>query len=137
MKPEDSSHVATKRMIEQVNNVSVSKEDLIEAVQEIGELDPEERDFTGHAITIVRLHSGEPEKVKAIMFRLEALARLLAREGAPGWTLALPNEAVLTQEPVFAAAAVQPMIEQNGRVAFERDSFLQKVLDMADLERLG
>jgi hypothetical protein len=71
------------------------------------------------------------------MFRVEALAKLLDAEGAPGWTLPLPNGAVLTQGPVFAAAASEPLVEKEGEVAFDRQKFLAAVLDLADLDEIG
>lgn len=103
----------------------------------VSESSHEDRDMEGHALAAVRLYSHDPSKVKAIMFRLEALANLLVDEGAPGWTLSLSNGAVLTQEPVFAAAAVQPSIEQGGNVVFDRESFLDKVLELAELDEIG
>lgn len=128
---------ATKRMMARVNDTPVSKDELLSVVQEVGQSDPGGHDMTAHAIAAIRLNPGDPGKVKAIIFRLEALARLLAGEGAPGWTLSLPGGAVLTQEPVFAAAAVQPLVEQAGEVTFDREAFLEKVLELAELEEIG
>jgi hypothetical protein len=128
---------STKKMIERINNVPVSKEELLELVDETEQLDPEERCYESHLVTLIRLQHGNHEKVSAIMFRMEALARLLAQEGATGWTLPLPNGGLLTQEPVFAAAAIQPLIEQNGDVAFDREEFFQKVLELAELDEIG
>jgi hypothetical protein len=51
-------------------------------------------------------------------------------------TLLLPNVAVLAQEPVLAAA-VQPLVEQDGDVAFDREAFLEKVLELAEQEKIG
>jgi hypothetical protein len=127
----------TKGMMRQVNATPVSQEELLSVIREVRESGPESRDMTGHALIAVRLYSDDPDKVKAIMFRLEALARLLSEQEAPGWTLSIPNGAVLIQEPVFASAAVQPLVEQDGEVAFEREAFLEKVLDLADLEQIG
>jgi hypothetical protein len=137
MRPKKSWDDATKRMMLQVNETPISKDELINVVQEVGESDPENRDMEGHALVAVRLYSNDPLKVKAIMFRLEALVNLLVDEGASGWTLSLPNGAVLTQEPVFAAAAVQPLIEQDGNVVFERETFLDKVLELAEVDQIG
>jgi hypothetical protein len=136
MKPKKSWDDATKRMMSQVNETSVSKDELLSVVQEVSESNPEDRDMEGHALAAIRLYSNDPDKVKAIMFRLEALVNLLVYEGAPGWTLSLPNGAVLTQEPVFAAA-VQQLIEQDGNVVFDREPFLDKVLELAELDEIG
>jgi hypothetical protein len=49
----------------------------------------------------------------------------------------LPSGAVLTQEPVFAAAAIEPLIEQDGNVVFDRELFLERVLELTELDRIG
>jgi hypothetical protein len=133
-KPLDS---ASLRIINEVNNTPVSLEDIIAVIQGAGELEPGDRDFTSHTLVAIRLFPGKPEKVKSIMFRLEALARFIEDEGTSGWALALPSGAVLTQKPVFAAAAIHPLIDKDNQLSFDRDSFLQKVLELADLDKVG
>jgi hypothetical protein len=128
---------ATKMMMSRVNATPISTDELTSVVQEVGQSEPEDRDWHGHTLAAIRLYPNDPDKVKAIIFRLEALARLLVNEGAPGWTLSLPDGSDLTQEAVFAAAAVQPLIEQQGEVAFDRETFLEKVLELADLDQIG
>lgn len=127
MKSKDSWSEATKRMMSQINETPILKDELLRVVQEVSDSALEDRDMESHLFAAIRLYSNDPDKVKAIMFRLEALVYLLINEDAPGWTLSLTNGAVLTQEPVFAAAAVQPLIEQDGNVAFNRESFLAEV----------
>jgi len=123
--------------MERINNTPVSKDEIIEIVQEIAEREPGDRDAEGHMLVITSLHHNNPDKGQSIYFRLEALAQFLTQEGATGWTLELPNGATLTQEPVFAAAAVHPLSERDGELVFERESFLKKVLELADLDRVG
>jgi hypothetical protein len=132
-----SSDPSALKILDEINNTPISKKDIIKVVQGISELEPEERDFTGHTLVGIRLFAGEPEKVKSIMFRLEALARLMEQAEATGWSVSLPNGAELTQEPMFAAAAVHPLILVDGQFSFDCDSFLEKVLELADLEQVG
>jgi hypothetical protein len=42
-----------------------------------------------------------------------------------------------TYESVFAAAAVQPLIEKDNDLVFEREAFLSKVLELAEPEGEG
>ena len=56
----------SKRMLDEINNTPISTEDMIEAVQEVGELKPEHRNFIGHAMTIHQLHKGNRIKSKSI-----------------------------------------------------------------------
>jgi hypothetical protein len=128
--------LSTRAAVEEANNTPVLKTELLRVIQEVDTSTPESRDWEGHAITAVRLFE-DADKVKAIMFRLDALVSLLTGEGAPGWTLVLPNGAVLTQEAVFAATAMEPLIESEGQVAFDRERFLDRVLEIADLDEIA
>jgi hypothetical protein len=126
---------ADKKVLARANRAVVSKEDILEFVEELSEHEASDRDFEGRAILLAQLHSGEPDKALAIEFRMHALARLFGDEHPRGWTLPeMPDGSVLTKEPVFAAAAVQPLTLKDGEVAFERDAFLDKVLELADEE---
>ena len=54
------------------------------------------------------------------------------------WTLPkLPDGSIPTTEAVFYAAASQPFIEKDGEFIFDRESFLEKVLDLAEVEGHG
>jgi hypothetical protein len=66
---------------------------------------------------------------------MEALAHLFGNMVPKGWAFpAGPDGGSLTAEPVFAAAAIQPMILQDERPAFERASFMDKVLELASTD---
>ena len=94
-----------------------------------------ERNFEALMFMIARLYKGEPRKAGAVLLRMQALARLIDEEGAPGWTL--PKQAdgsIPTQEWVFAAAAVQPLVEVDNDARFEKQAFLAKVLELAEAE---
>jgi hypothetical protein len=126
-----------QRILEEVNKTPVSNDEMVEVVQEIAAMEPEERGFEGNMVTIARLHHHNPDKGQAIFFRLQALARFLMEEGATGWTVQLTNGTTLTSEPMFTAAGVHPLTVRDGEFTFERESFLQKILEVADLEQVG
>ena len=124
------------RILAETNRVQVSKADLLEFIKEYHTLPAEDRDYDGRVITAIRLHSGNPDKAGAIMHRAEALAYLVAEEGAPGWTLPpQPDGAVFTEDVVFAAAVAEPLVLIGGRVRFNRQRFLERVLTLAQAER--
>src|SRR5205085_11697164 len=137
MKEKQQENDSTKKMLELLNQVPVTKEDIIEVVEELELADPDDHGWEKGLITVIRLQNGNREKVQAIMFRMEALARLLENEDTSGWTLRLPNGAVLTQEPILAAAAVEKLIDKESDVGFGRESFLNKVLELAELDIVG
>ncbi len=122
-----------RRFLKRVNAVAVTKDEVLELARESGDLRPEHRDFEGLTITAIRLHPGNVEKVNALMYRFEALARLVESPVMRGWTYpTTPDGATWTSEPVFAATAVQPVILIDGKPSFEPESFSQKVLELAE-----
>lgn len=122
----------SKKVLERVNRTSVTKNDILQFVTELANREAGDRDFEGRAVLLVRLQRGNPDKALSIEFRMEALAQLFGGAEPKAWTLPpLPDGAIPTSEPVFAAAAEQPLIEVDGRPAFERDTFFAKVLELA------
>jgi hypothetical protein len=73
----------------------------------------------------------EPEHISAIMFRMEALARLIRGERPDSWTIELDGKhQVLARETVLeaaAAAALLVSLDQN-EIGFEPESFKQLAL---------
>lgn len=121
-------------ILDRINSVSVSKDDLWELARDAQNFKGEPCFEAGLFLISRRVH-GDFHKTSAIMFRMEALVRLLKEEGLPGWTLPQqPDGSYPTAEAVFAAAAVQPLIEQENDVVFEREAFLKKVLELAEPE---
>ena len=128
---------ADRAMAKRLNSTVVSKYDLMRANEEVNKLSKDERDFEGIAITIARLYSGTTDKAQAIYFRMEALARLLESCDGKLQPWALPKQddgAVLTSEVVFAVAAVQPLVSKDGELTFERASFMENALGLAEVD---
>ncbi len=84
---------------------------------------------------IAARYKGDPQKAQAVYFRMEALARILEAEAAPGWTLPkLPDGSIPTQEAVFSAVAFEPLTRVGEEIGFESASFLRRVLTEAEAE---
>lgn len=121
-----------KEMIARVNAFPVPQEDMFRFVEEVAKLEPGERDFEGHMLVAVRLFAPERDKGMSVIFRMEALARLLRREELPGWAKPVrPDGAVLTHPALFAAAGVATVVERKGEMAFDRDDFLRTAFELA------
>lgn len=122
-----------RRVLERANKAKISRGLMCRFVEECAKLPKEDRGFEGHTITAIQL-TKDREKRMALMFRMEALARLVGvnGDGTPGWTLLeTPDGGVLTHEAVFAAAAVEPLIFVRGDVGFARKPFMDRVLALA------
>jgi len=130
---------ASDSVLELANSVEVTREDLFQVAEE-GEGVPEgERSLEAGMFLVARLYRGDFRKATAVHFRMQALSNLLmSKAGLPGWTLPeLPDGSTPTEESVFAAAAVQPLIEVGGKLSFEREAFMAKILEFAELETQG
>lgn len=111
-------------------------EELLEAVAD----EPDKRDFEGTTIEIVKRVSqlGLPERQRmdlglAISFRLQALAALMQEGGGRGWTLPAEPGCTLLHAEMIRCAAEEPMIEVDGQVAFDRESFHRRLLSTAEM----
>ncbi len=131
MQNRENSDTPTEDFLTGINTNEVSAAELMEVVEEVNQLHADQPQLEDIAIVILQLHPDSPDKRTGIMFRMEALARLLSEEGVPGWTLPGPSGSLFMKEAVLAAAAVQPVIEKDNHVAFEHEAFLQKVLELA------
>ena len=101
----------------------------MEGLHKSGERDPDATLFL-----IANEFKDDPQKAIAISLRMRALAQLI-KEGVPGW--ALPEQAdgaTPIRECVFAAAAVEQLIEIEGDARFEKNSFLRKAIEFAEME---
>jgi hypothetical protein len=125
-------------MVARLNAVRITKEDLWRVAGEAEKVHKNPPDPFGSMFLVARMFKGEPAKAQAVLFRMEALARLLEERGAPGWTLPkTPDGAIPTQEAVFSAAAVEPLAKVDGEIGFEQQAFLKRVLAEAEVEGNG
>lgn len=130
-----SSASSGEAFLDRINGVKLSKRELLKFNEAFNELPTDQRDFFGQSFLAVRLTRRRPDKAAALIFRMQALARLVCDDGARGWTLPKqPDGAIFTKEEMFQAAALEPLIERKGEFAFEHDSFLQRVLALAEVE---
>ena len=97
---------------------------------------PRERREQGDGIYVVAsMYQGKPKKAQAVYFRISALAEIVEKQQAPGWTLPKTTEGwVPTREELLRAAAVFPLSEVDGDIGFDLEGFLAKALELADVE---
>ncbi len=122
--------------LESINRVAITFEDLWRLTSQASEFHASgERDLEALMYLIARNFKGEPAKAGAVLLRMQALVQLLNVEGVSGWTLPKQADgAIPVQEAVFEAAAVQPLVEIENDARFDRQLFLDKVLELAESE---
>jgi hypothetical protein len=126
----------------EINAIKISKEELWELAADSDDYhrnNPhEEPCFEAGVAMIANRVKGDFRKAHAIWCRMNALAQIVAAGDAPGWTLPmLPNGSIPTMAAMFTAAAVHPLIDSQNGPAFDRASFLDRVLEEAEPEGHG
>ncbi len=127
------------RLLKQVNSVIVTSDEIELVLEECnsrheaGQAEGEE----GLYVIVEKFHK-QPERAKAICFRMVALSKIIEKKEALGWTISSDKPgAVLTKRELIEAAAIYPLSEIDGDVGFEIDGFLSKALELAEVEGTG
>lgn len=122
------------RFAAEVNAVSVTVADLLRASEEIHRLPVKERDWEGRMICLARLYKGDaPRKSMAVGKRLEAMAQIITSGALPAWLLPSNEQgAINIAEPVFIAAACEPLIFSESDAYFQQTTFVDAVLRYAE-----
>jgi hypothetical protein len=128
-----SSHPC--HLIACLNAVRLNEEELSKtlAAARSAQIEGKTDCWTG-IITTIRLFKASPDKAKAIIFRLQALTAMIERDELGDWirgygTSILPT---IVLKALLSAAADHPLSIINGDVSFERESFLRRVLELAE-----
>jgi len=128
--------VDNRETAEMLNAVPVTKEELERVITEAEKLHAVGTDEDGGGMYLIaRLFKEQPQKAEAIYFRMMALANIIEKQSAPGWTLPSTKDgAVFTKQELIDATAVFPLSVVDGDVGFELKGFLSKALELAEVE---
>ena len=124
---------ASAEFVEFLNAVRLKEEEIIEAIRATLESSDSGECYLRSLTTPIRLFPSAPHKARAAIFRLQALAMLMERNELRHWMQ--PGAAALTapgQRAVIAAVARHPLSLVDGDIAFEKESFLQHILESAE-----
>ena len=124
----------TVALVEFLNGVHVTKKDLIRVIDTANH---EHETMGGHDIlgmfTAAKVFKRNKDKARAIIFRMRALSEMIESDELQGWTLGKSDDGkAFADDAVLAAVAVHPLSVVNGRIKFERESFMTRVLELAE-----
>ena len=86
---------------------------------------------TAGIMIAVRLFEKAPDKAKAIIFRLQALAKLIASLDFEDWVLGNGHFVpAFAQESLISAAVDHPLSMVDGDISFEKEPFLQRAFEL-------
>ena len=125
-------------LVELANSVQITGEELLR-VSEASEGSVSEGGAEEAMFLVAKYYRGDWKRANAVFFRMRALSKLIGSKGAiKGWTFPIDAEGnVIADETVFAVSATHPLIEVDGEPGFEPQSFMDALLDSAELEVEG
>ena len=86
-------------------------------------------------ITQKKLCEEVPDKAKAILTRLQALSAMVQSDELKHWFLADGTSVMpAAHRAIVSAAAGHPLSIINGDITFEKESFLRRILELAEPE---
>lgn len=116
-------------MIACLNSVAVSVEDLVLASDEVHHLPPEQRNWEGRTTCVARLFEGQHYKAFAVHSRLQAMAALITSGKLPQALVdEMGDSGRMVAEPIFMAAAKEPILFTEEAPFFNAESFIEAVL---------
>lgn len=119
----------TANLIARLNSVAVSVEDLVLASDEVHNLPPEQRNWEGQTTCVARLFKGQHYKAFAVHSRLQAMAALITSGKLPLPLVAeMSDGGRMVAEPIFVAAAKEPILFTEKEPFFNAESFIETVL---------
>jgi hypothetical protein len=128
---------ASTEFIDSLNMVRLKEEEIVEAIWATMD-SSESGDSYLRSLTIpIYLFPTAPHKARAVIFRLQALVRLMERNELQHWMQ--PDIATFTaasQRAVVAAVTYHPLSLVNGDISFEKESFLQRILESAESKEI-
>lgn len=122
--------------IDDLNAVVLSKEELFKVLNYVGWTHETGmcNTMTGW-LTIKKLFKDVPNKAKAILFRFEALSVMMENDELMNW-LNTDGSSIIpaAREALMSAVAKHPLSVSNCHIAFEKESFLRRILESAEPE---
>jgi hypothetical protein len=126
-----------RNLIDDLNAVAVTEEELIKVInevtlaQEVGICSM----MTGW-IAQKKLREKTPDKAEAILTRLQALTVMMENDDLNSWLLYEEARSMpaVAHRALVSAAADHPLSIINGDISFEKESFLRRILELAEPE---
>lgn len=126
---------STPDLAARLNAVAVSAEELLRTAAAIHQLPVEYRTWQARARCAVALFGRECDKAYAVTARLEALSQLVAAGALPpDFAPTMEGGTTLLAEPVFEAAAREPLICASAACSFDRDRFVAAAVRYARID---
>jgi hypothetical protein len=126
---------ASADLVRDLNAVRLEEEDLFIAITAASDAyaNGECHMMTG-VITTMQLFITNPDKGKAVAYRLQALGVMMEYDELKNWIRAdgAGPASIISKRTLVSAAAEHPLALIDGDILFDKESFLQRVLELAE-----
>jgi hypothetical protein len=124
---------ASAEFVDSLNTVQLREEEIVKAIQSALDSADSGECYLRSLTSLIRLFPTAPHKARAVFFRLQALAIMMEKNELKNWMQ--PGSAAFTavgQRAVIAAITYHPLSLDNGDITFQKESFLQTILESAE-----
>lgn len=131
---EEIEQTTSERFAERINKIPINKSEFLEVIKARADLGNVEFGMANYVPILSDVFSEDRvDEAQATFFRLMALMELINEEEFPeDWVWKTEDENLMVSEPVFVAAATQPLVVRGNNLVFERTSFFNKVKELVD-----
>jgi hypothetical protein len=128
---------ATAEFVDSLNTARLKEEEIVEAISAVLDSDNSGECYLRSLTTPIRLFPTAPNKARAVIFRLQALALMMERNELRNWMQLGSAEFTPTgQKAVITAVTRHPLSLVNGEISFEKESFLKRILESAESQEI-
>ena len=121
--------------IDSINSIAITADEMIRAQTAVSDEGTTERSFEATVFKLSRAFPKQHKKITAIVFRMQALSRLI-ESSRPGWWF-LPQAddgSYAVSELALRVAATCRLFEAGNEVVFDQTEFLEQALRLSETD---
>ena len=122
-------------ILERVNENTIAPIEMEEYLKRLAKRG--DQSFETQVFVALQAFPASKRKRFSIGMRMHALSELLVSEGLPGWVKPTDSKGIVNvAENIYFAAGLEPVIEVERRLGFNKDSLLKRAFQL-NLPRSG
>ena len=128
------SGVPDQDQLDALNAIELNEEELFEVIDKVGLIhEMSAKSLATGWIAQKELCEKVPDKAKAILARLQALSLMMENAELKRWLLADGTSFMpAAHKALMSATANHPLSIIDGNIEFEKESFLQRILELVE-----
>jgi|GEM_PF-216548 len=133
---EEIEQTTSESIAERINKIPISKDEFLKVIKARADLGNVEFGIENYAPILFDVFDKDKmDEKQAVFFRLMALKMIIDKEEFPDdWVWKSEDESLMITEPVFVAAATQPLVVRGNNLVFEQTSFFNRVRELIETD---